>query len=37
MEDARLRASGETEIDLARFPEEWPYGWDAILNQPFER
>ncbi len=36
-EDGRLRASGETEIDLDRFPEACPYDWDTIMNQEFRR
>jgi len=36
-EDGRLRASGETEMDLDRFPEACPYDWDAIMNQEFHR
>jgi hypothetical protein len=35
--DARLEASSETDLDLARFPELCPYDWDAVLNRPFER
>ena len=30
-------ASGETEIDLDRFPEACPYDWDTIMNQEFRR
>lgn len=33
----RLRASGETDIDLAEFPDICPYDWDTILNRPFKR
>jgi hypothetical protein len=34
---ARLRASGETDMDLADFPVECPYDWETILNRPFKR
>jgi hypothetical protein len=34
---ARLRASGETDMDLEVFPESCPYDLDAILNRPFQR
>ena len=34
---ARLRASGETDLDIQNFPEVCPYDWDAILNRPFRR
>ena len=33
----RLRASGETDLDLEEFPDECPYDWDAILNRQFKR
>jgi hypothetical protein len=33
----RLRASGETDIDLKLFPDACPYDWDIILNRPFQR
>jgi hypothetical protein len=33
----RLRASGETDLDLDRFPADCPYDWDEILNRPFDR
>ena len=33
----RLRASGETDLDLEEFPEECPYDWDAIMNRKFKR
>jgi hypothetical protein len=33
----RLRASGETDMDLASFPAECPYDWDTILTRPFKR
>jgi hypothetical protein len=33
--DARRLASGETDLDQDRFPEECPYDWDAILNRLF--
>jgi len=36
-EDARLLASGETDLDLEEFPEECPYDWDAIMNREFKR
>ena len=36
-EDGRLRAAGETEIDLDRFPEQCPYQWDEVLNGPFSK
>jgi len=32
---ARLIASGETDLDLGRFPESCPYDWDAITRRPF--
>ena len=35
-EDARSDASGETDLPLRTFPESLPYGWDEILNRPFE-
>jgi hypothetical protein len=34
---ARLEASGETDLDVATFPETCPYDWDAILNREFKR
>jgi len=34
--DARLIASGETDMDLATFPATCPYDWDAITSRPFE-
>jgi len=34
--DARLIASGETDVDLATFPQPCPYDWDAITSRPFE-
>ena len=33
----RLRASGETDIDLDRFPEACPYDWDAVMSREFRR
>jgi hypothetical protein len=33
---ARLRASSETEMDVASFPETCPYQWDDILSRPFQ-
>lgn len=33
----RLRAYGETDLDLESFPEECPYDWETILNRPFKR
>jgi hypothetical protein len=33
----RLRASGETDIDLEEFPEECPYDWDSIMSRKFKR
>jgi len=33
----RLRASGETDLDLKQFPEKCPYDWETILNRPFKR
>jgi hypothetical protein len=35
--DARLLASGETDMDLQEFPEACPYSWDDIMSRPFER
>jgi len=35
--DARLEASGETDLDVETFPAACPYDWDAILNRPFKR
>ncbi len=32
----RLRASGETDIDLDQFPEECPYDLEAIMNRAFK-
>jgi hypothetical protein len=34
---ARLRASGEADIDLKEFPENCPYDWDTILKRTFKR
>lgn len=33
----RLRASGETDIDLREFPETCPYDWDAMMTRTFKR
>ena len=33
----RLRASAETDKDMADFPESCPYDWDAILHREFRR
>jgi hypothetical protein len=33
----RLRASGETDIELDQFPEVCPYDWDAIMKREFKR
>jgi hypothetical protein len=33
----RLRASGETDLDLGRFAEVCPYDWDAIMKREFRR
>ena len=33
---ARLEASGETDLDLAVFPEACPYDFDAIMTRPIE-
>jgi hypothetical protein len=32
----RLAASGETDTELAVFPEECPYDWDSILKREFK-
>ena len=33
----RIRASGETNIDVDEFPEACPYDWDTIMNREFKR
>ena len=33
---ARLRASGETDMDLKTFPEACPYDLEAIMSRPFQ-
>jgi hypothetical protein len=35
--DARLLASGETDLPVETFPETCPYDWDVIVNRPFKR
>jgi hypothetical protein len=34
---ARLEASSETDMDLDRFPESCPYGWEEIIGRQFVR
>lgn len=34
---ARLGASSETDLDLERFPETCPYGWDEIIGREISR
>jgi hypothetical protein len=36
-QDARALASGETDIELARFPETCPYDWQEMTTRRFER
>jgi hypothetical protein len=35
--DARLEASGETDLDVETFPEDCPYNWDTIFDREFKR
>ena len=35
--DARLLASGETDLPVETFPDNCPYDWDAIVSRPFKR
>lgn len=35
-QDARLVASGETNLPLRTFPADCPYDWTTILEQPFD-
>jgi hypothetical protein len=34
---ARLAASLETDMEVDRFPEQCPYGWDDIIGREFTR
>lgn len=34
--DARLGASSEADMPTTSFPAECPYGWDDILERPFD-